>query len=582
MNASDAMMSGRVRPPRIPLAALMLGLALMPATSAFADVPASSKVATLDLTLTPTRAPSGSADGMAVAYSFAPAPGAKAPLTLRLDTLEPGLERSTDVVSDLVVADDRGALALGDPVRRDTESGSYQTWTAARPVVGTVQVSYRMHVARNIVAKRGPQFDLQAAGGGVSGGYVGFLALPDISGGTFKAHVQWKLLPGETAVSSYGEGNYAGTFTAEKLAGTLFLAGPLTTYRAPGQATGAGLGVYALGLAPEQLKSAGEWTARAYAAEVKAFNLTENRPYRFMIRSYDGGANASGRAGEQSFLLYVPPGADPGTNSLHNVVAHEMVHSLARYLEKEREDGDWYTEGIANYLAMTVPNAAGLYTASQYLDLVKAESAGYYTNAQRSVPNDKLAAIVWSGRNAWTLPYKRGSMYFADLDARLRAHGAQVTVLDLVNEVSARINAGAPADRHTWLDVLTRRAGQWAVSDWNDMMSGKVIFPAKGAFGACMQSRKEDVRIFDLGFSLPIRLVAGSTIGGLMQGSPAERAGLRDGDVLMTSTDINPVDESLDALVVLPVRRNGEPMTITFDPRRGTQPGLVWTSSCLH
>jgi predicted metalloprotease with PDZ domain len=173
-------------------------------------------------------------------------------------------------------------------------------------------------------------------------------------------------------------------------------------------------------------------------------------------------------------------------------------------------------------------------------------------------------------------------MYFADLDAKLRTRGAKVTVLDLVNEVSKRINAGEPADRHTWLEVLSERAGRWAVSDWNDMMSGKVIFPAKGAFGACMQSRKEDVRIFDLGFASPVRLVAGSTIGGLVQGSPAERAGLRNGDVLVTGTDINPVDESLDALVVLHVRRNGEPMTVAFDPRSGSQSGLVWTSSCLR
>jgi len=563
------------------LAALFLGVTLVPATGAFAYASASSNTATLDLTLTPTRAPTGVADGMAVTYSFTPAPGSTAPLSLELDTLEPGLERSTDVVTGLVVSDDRGALALTGPVRRDTKGGSYETWSAARPIAGTVQVSYRMHVARNIVTKRGPQFDLQAAGGGVSGGYIGFLVLPDISGGSFNTHVQWKLPPGEMAVSSYGEGGYTGIFTAEKLAGTLFLAGPVETYRAPGQDKDAGLGVYALGVPPEQLKSAGGWTARAYAAEAKAFKLAENRPYRFMIRSYDGGANASGRAAEQSFLLYVPPGSDPGTNFLHNVVAHEMVHSLARYLEKEREDGDWYTEGVANYLAMTVPNAAGLYTASQYLELVKAESAGYYTNAKRSVPNSELAATVWSGRNAWSLPYKRGSMYFADLDAKLRTHGAKVTVLDLVNEVSERINAGEPADRHTWLDVLSKRTGQWAVNDWNDMMSGKVIFPAKGAFGACMQSRKEDVRIFDLGFSSPIRLIAGSTIGGLVQGSPAERAGLRNGDVLATDTDINPMAESLDAPVVLHVRRNGAPMTVAFDPRGGSQTGLVWTSSCL-
>jgi len=573
----------RVRPSSlIRLATAFLGLFLLPATIAFANSSSPPRMATLDLTLTPTHAPSGMAEGLAVTYVFTPAPGFEAPLTLELDTLEPGLERSTDVVTNLVVSDERGPLALGDSIRRDNDAGSYQTWTTVRPPSGTVKVSYRMHVARNIVTKRGPQFDLQAAGGGVSGGYIGFLILPDILGGSFDTHVRWNLAPGEIAVSSYGEGDYKGTFTAVKLTGTLFLAGPVMTYRAPGQPKDAGLEVYALGVAQEQLKSAGDWTARAYAAEVKAFNLRGDRPYRFMIRSYDGGANASGRAAEQSFLLYVPPGSDPGTNALHYTVAHEMVHSLARYLEKENIDGDWYTEGTANYLAITVPDAAGLYTPSQYMELVKAESAGYYTNAKRSVPNSKLAATVWSGRNAWQLPYSRGTMYFADLDAKLRMHGAKVTVLALVNEMNERINSGGPSDRHTWLDVLSKRAGQWAISDWNDMMSGNIIFPAKGAFGACMQSRRADVRIFDLGFSSPVRLITGSTIGGLVQGSPAERAGLRNGDVLVTGTDINPAADSLDKPVVLDVRRNGKPMTIAFDPRGGSQPGLEWTSSCLH
>lgn len=558
---------------------MMAGLAFWLAGAA---VSVSAAPAMLDLTLTPTHAPSGIADGIAVTYSFTPAHASQTPLIFELDTLEPGLERSTDVVADLAVSDDRGVLPLGDHVRRDNQAGSYETWTTVRAPSGVARVSYRMHVARNIVTKRGPQFDLQAAGGGISGGYVGFLVLPDIAGGEFRTHVQWKLLPGETAVSSYGEGGYTGTFTAEKLVGTLFLAGPVSTYRMPGQAKDEGLEVYALGISKDLLKPAGDWTARAYAAEVKAFNLAAHRPYRFMIRSYDGGANASGRAAEQSFLLYVPAGSDPGTNALHYTVAHEMVHSLARYLEKENIDGDWYTEGAANYLAITVPDAAGLYTPSQYQELVKAESAGYYTNAKRSVPNSKLAATVWSGRNAWQLPYSRGTMYFADLDAKLKTHGGKVTVLTLVNEMSERINAGEPADRHTWLDVLSKRAGQWAIGDWNDMMDGNVIFPAKGAFGACMQSRKVDVRIFDLGFSSPIRLISGSTIGGLAQGSPAERAGLRNGDVLMTSTDINPAADSLDMPVVLHVRRNGEPTTIAFDPRGGSQPGLAWTSSCLH
>jgi hypothetical protein len=559
--------------------ALMVAMATTLEHAAAMDAP--THAPQLQLTLAPTHAADGHADGVAVSYTYTPVAAGTTPLTLQLDTLEPGLERNTDQVTDLTVADDNGPLPLGDSSRSEKGPRTFITWTATRPATGTLHVAYRMPVARGKATKRGPQFDLQAAGGGVSGGFVSFLVLPDSADGRIDAHVHWQLTPGDTAVSSYGEGDYAGTFTPNQLNDTLFLAGPVTVYRKPGQSKDDGLAIYGLGVAREKLEGAGGWAAAAYAAEVKAFKLEGHRPYRFMVRSFTGGTMASGRAAEHSFMLYVPPGGDPGTDQLHYVVAHEMVHSLARYLEKEDVDGDWYTEGLANYLGITIPGAAGLYTPERYAALVSAESAAYYTNARRGLVNSEMAKAAWIGRNAWLLPYNRGAMYFADLDAKLKARGSDVTVLDLANEMSARIDGGAPSDRTTWLEVLRKHTGPWAIDDWNAMMAGKTIFPAAGAFGSCMHAQKADVRIFDLGFATPVRLSAGATIGGVVPGGRAAQAGLRDGDVLESGVDINPVVGSIDEPIALHVRRDGKPLTIRYDPSGGMWPGLTWTSSCL-
>jgi len=565
-----------IRSRSVPYALALLSLAMLPTAGALATAANPTPPVQLDITLATTGQANGAADGVAVSYTYTPATPTAAPLTLMLDTLEPSLERSTDNVTDLSLTDDHGAVPVGSPARKQDGPRTFETWTTTRPVAGPVHVSYRMHVAPGKATKRGPQYDLQAAGGGVSGGYISIMAIPDTQA-RFAAHVHWELPAGAMAVSSYGEGDYTGTFTADELANTLFLAGPVKSYRPAGQAKDTGLEVYGLGVEEPQLKAAGGWAAAAYAAELKAFKLN-GQPYRFMIRSFPGGSNPSGRAAEHSFMLYVPPGADPSTNKLHYVVAHEMVHSLARYLEKEDVQGDWYTEGLANYIALTVPNAAGLYTPDEYLSLVKEESAGYYTNAKRSLPNSEFPGVVWSGRNAWLLPYNRGTLYLADLDAKLKAHGAKVTVLDLANEMSARIDAGEPSDRHTWLDVLSKRAGAWAVSDWNDMMAGKILFPVEGSFGSCLHPEKQDVRIFDLGFATPVRLTSGVAIDGVVKGSAAERAGLRNGDVLDESVDINPIASSLDQPIVLHVRRAGAPVTITYQPAEGMQPGMAWTS----
>ncbi|HEY4091373.1 MAG TPA: hypothetical protein VGN46_07640 [Luteibacter sp.] len=558
----------------------MACLAALPTTGVCAPPAAASPTATLDITLGMMQATHGAGTGVTVSYTYQPAQPVTTPVTLLLDTLEPGLERSTDRIADLRVTDDRGELPVAAPVTRKDGPRTFESWTTTRPASGAVHVSYRMPVARGAVAKRGPQVDLQAAGSGVSGGYIGIFVLPDTKA-NFTSHVHWKLPPGDMAVTSYGVGDYSGTFSADQLTGTLFLAGPVKTYRPLGQAKDAGLEVYGLGVAESQLEAAGGWAAAAYAAELKAFKL-KGRPYRFMIRSFAGGSNPSGRAAEHSFMLYVPPGANPGTNDLHYVVAHEMVHSLARYLEKEDVGGDWYTEGLANYVALTVPDAAGLYTPAEYLELVRKESAGYYTNAKRALPNSALPAVVWSGRNAWLLPYNRGTLYLADLDAKLKKHGLGVRVLDLANEMSARINAGEPSDQHTWLDMLSQRAGPWAIKDWNDMMDGKIIFPTAGAFGSCLHASKDDVRIFDLGFTSPVRLQAGATISGVAKGSAAEKAGLRDGDVLVESVDTNPAAQSLDAPIVLHVQRADKSLTVTYAPQGGSQPGLAWNSSCVR
>lgn len=554
--------------------------ALAFASQAFPAPSSPPAIAKLDIRLPPTRSGDGTADGLAVSYTYTPAPGRTAPLVLDLDTLEPSLERGTDVVADLTVSDEHGPLPMAAAVRRESNGATYEEWKAPRPTAGTVKVSYRMHVAKNVATKRGPQFDLQAAGGGVSGGYIGFLVLPDTVGGSLDTHVTWGLKPGEMAVSSYGEGDYRGTYTPEKLLGTLFLAGPVTTHRMSDQPNDGGVTVYALGMPKEQLKSIGDWTARAHAAEVKAFQL-HDKPYRFMIRSFVGSANPSGRAAENSFMLYLPPGKDPGTANLRFTVAHEMVHSLAATMDDDQDGGDWYTEGLANYLSMTVPYAAGLYTPQEYADEVNAESAAYYTNAKRSIPNSEIPTTMWTGRNAWMIPYNRGTLYLADLDAKLKAHGSKRTVLTLANEMTQRINHGAPSTGQTWVKLLTEQVGPWAIADWNDMMQGKLIYPAAGAFGDCMHAKKQDVRIFDLGFPKPLRLNAGQAIAGVVHGSPADVAGLRDGDVIQDSVDINPIASSLDLPVVLRVLRDGKPHTITFNPSAGTQPGLSWTSSCV-
>ena len=529
----------------------------------------------IDMQLAEVSGQNGQARAIAVTYSVSVAPGEAPPTSFVFDTLSPSLLRVDDQVTGLAVTDEKGPVPLAAPVIRKDTDAEHQVWSTSRPTVGVVHVAYTVPVARALTPKRGPHLDLQAAGGGLSGAFVGFMLLPEIKAKDVQLSLHWQLPAGHQAVSSLGNGDANTRISFDKLNFVVFLAGSL---QKPVLNDGSkNFAVYALGMEPSQLDALATWTAKAYEVERKAFKVPADKPYNFLVRSYEGGGQDSGRASEGAFMLYLPSGYDTSKASLHFLVAHEMVHSLIASFDDVPADGGlWYTEGAAEYFSVKLPNDAGLYSARDYLATINEMSASYYSNALRNVPDERIPSVMWTGRNAWIVPYNRGFMYLANLEASLRAHHASVTVLDLTNEASRRIRAGAASNDRIWEGVLKDKVAPWALDDWHAMMAGRLILPPADTFGACVVGTRKQVGLFDLGFDKPVRLDAGGVISGVKAGSPAARAGLQDGDVLSAAVDIYPLFMSLDTPAKLSVMRAGKPLTIQYDPHRDSVPGMTW------
>jgi hypothetical protein len=263
---------------------------------------------------------------------------------------------------------------MGDPQ-------PWQIWTSHRLVIGAITVKYFVPVALSRPLKRGPQIDLQAAGGGVSGALRSILLLPAMST-TIKLSLHWSLARQQTAVSSLGLGDLQVTTTPALLNDTLFLAGPVKSY--PNQAPEQGLSMYALGETAASLADAYKWVHAAYETERMALHGSPDAPFRIPIRSYDGGPIDSGHANNTSFLLYLPPSLMPSSPRVRDLLAHEMVHVFTQELTADPgSQGDWYTEGIADYLKIALPASTHLYSKQRYLDSVNEEAALYYTNPNR-------------------------------------------------------------------------------------------------------------------------------------------------------------------------------------------------------
>lgn len=83
------------------------------------------------------------------------------------------------------------------------------------------------------------------------------------------------------------------------------------------------------------------------------------------------------------------------------------------------------------------------------------------------------------------MPYGRGMMYFANLDAQIRAvSNGRRTLLTALRPLFEERRAGQPLTMQRWEGWLARERGPEAVASFRDtVLEGSMIVPAPNAFG---------------------------------------------------------------------------------------------------
>ena len=93
------------------------------------------------------------------------------------------------------------------------------------------------------------------------------------------------------------------------------------------------------------------------------------------------------------------------------------------------------------------------------------------------------------------------------------------------------------------------------------------MLPGSGAFGPCFERTRGKVRRFELGFD-PKSLVGDiKTVRGLLSGSEAAKAGLRDGDAVTYAAALDSIQGEPKRTFTLQVTRDGKTFPITYLPR---------------
>lgn len=556
------------------------------ANAASAAVAGTVRVPQLTITLTPAAPASGGnipyVDVQVVAPNMHVAAGK--PL-LRLPIVSSNVATLAGSLQDLRVSDSKGNLTL--MTRDDAPSGLmyFRHWYADRPVAGTVTIRYRAPIS-NALNPRGaaPPLELRTEDGGFSGDASTFLVLPD-SNQRYRIAVRWRfaaLRPGAVGLSTLGAGNVgfgAGNrATKRKLddvydSGLYFMGGLVHVYPSP--LSGAGFMSAWQGQPPFDAAALMKWTRSLYGSYVRFFRAPPRQPYEVFLRRNlinAGGGVEVGRSFVGTFDRHTH------AQDFKLTLAHEMVHTFVGGLDQPPGLlSSWYSEGLAVYYERVLPWRAGLISTGDFLADLNKTAARYYTDLLNDTPNSQIPARFWADTRVRVLPYDRGSLYFAQLNAQIRkaSHGRR-SLDDLVLQMIARRRGGLPVDGKAWVSLVRKALGPVGLARFDAMMSGKLVVPASDAFGRCFVRTVAPLRRYELGFDSAVLMEPARIVRGLIPGSAAARAGLRNGDRIVKPVPQDAIQADQKATLTLLIERNGRTFAITYLPRGATVPAYQW------
>jgi hypothetical protein len=503
----------------------------------------------------------------------------KKPFTLRALETSAGIGGIADRIEELQVTDDKGVVDLNQ-VEESADSkdmAPWRRWQASRLIAGPLKVHYRCSIPEPF-ARSAPPMDLRVNGGGVSGAGYGFLALPDEEG-LFNLRLHWDLTHMETGsigMSSLGEGDIDTIGPIDRIFSSYFMAGRLGRFPEEGNIDG--FSSAWLGKPPFDAQELMVWTAKAYAAIKSYFQDTSSDPFRFFMRAGPDNDGVGGGCLQNSVMLFIPEESDL-VKDVRGTAAHEIIHKYIGELKEHSRENRWYSEGLVVHYTRLLMFRAGLFSASEFLDDVNRSVLRYWTNPLRNLSKDIKEERYWSNRNAMVIPYDRGSLYFAFVDAKIRAASKGKRSLDdVVLELFARRAKGEPLSTKGWLEVLEKEIGSSARTDFDSIIvNGKNFTPASNAFGDGFKRVPIKLRVFELGFDDAASLLSPEKkVTGLVKGSAAERAGLQNGDIILSKVDLRSLRKNDNLELSLKVRRGEETLQIEYLPRGESVDGYKW------
>jgi predicted metalloprotease with PDZ domain len=253
-----------------------------------------------------------------------------------------------------------------------------------------------------------------------------------------------------------------------------------------------------------------------------------------------GSISLGGTGLSDAFAFFATSNAEP--KKLDQVMAHEMMHTwiprrIGGLPRHEEQSVYWLSEGFTDWAAWRVLVRSGFWTPADFVRAFNENIQDYDLSPVREAPNSHIVSKFWSDRATSDLPYRRGMLLAAFWDARVReATGRKRDFDDVLLHMQKRATASDQPTTAVFLliEAMKEMAGLDIADDLRQYVEqGKSIELPGDLFTEHCQLSQVERPAFHRGFDEEATMANGNVVSGVIENSPAWKAGLRDGMVII-------------------------------------------------
>ena len=365
--------------------------------------------------------------------------------------------------------DTKGELELYQKLAKDPTGFMKKVWHVTRNTCGEISLSYRF-LPRDLtdVKRAHPIFDACCEEGGIL--FSGVSCLLELPDGEYRIHTTWDLseMPERAVAVAANKAEYTGN--PESYAFSLYAAGDV---KCASDDSGK-YNVYWLSEPLPDQENVVNGTIELLKGLCRFFH-DEDISYNVFFRKDPFDISNSGTSFDCCFAYGYSDAMPLSMNVALNTIAHEITHNWPA-MESIQGEGDWFTEGTAEYYSMVIPYRCGIIDLDQFAEELTEKCFNYFSNSYIRKPYQEGYQHAWKDREAQRLPYGRGTVYFAETERRIREKSnGQHSIDELVLKMVAKRKAGTMPKIEDWENLIREELGEEEVTFLHKFLNGEIV-----------------------------------------------------------------------------------------------------------